>query len=399
MLSLLPFLKLFDEPLNCPSWLYFFILMAIAALWSVRNRGKISLDYLCVVFILICVISGLANEISAGRWIRLCLLAVVISVFGSLLRNDSLRRVHCNMLQWVLVGAAGMVVITLATVFLPNYNSGAYFGRLPGNPMLIAPVCALCFLWSLSRCLNHSRINEKYRLLDYFFLVASTLALIALSSRGAMIASAVASVVILIYKGDLKRKLLFGGVVLLMLITTVVPVTLEMQRKMQFASDKESYFASRENLWNNRILEIEEHWAEGTGFRNPQHTANEFDCFGADADAGREDAGSGWLYMMSSLGIAGFGCFLWIYGRGLWRVWCRRNVFMLSLLIMFGVHLIVESYITSAGSPLCAMLWLMIGCSAEIDAKYDRIEELPTVKAWSVRLRNRCVKNWVREVK
>lgn len=118
---------------------------------------------------------------------------------------------------------------------------------------------------------------------------------------------------------------------------------------------------TREAKWAIRIIEWESSPLFGVGF-----------CSVSKEDAvsagGKIEPGSSWLAVLSMTGAIGFILFCLLYFRA-----CKISIspherlgaLIGAILVIFGVHMIAEGYIYSAGSFLCYMVWLTIGCATD----------------------------------
>ena len=127
-----------------------------------------------------------------------------------------------------------------------------------------------------------------------------------------------------------------------------------------------SFIASREDKWNARISEFESSPIIGIGFAAVDPA---LDVVGL---GGTIEPGSSWLAVLSMSGIIGGILFLSVFLSGYKA--CRKmhtdkDALLSGLLTLFAVHMIAEGYVFAAGSFLCYLLWLVVGCC--FDRKYE----------------------------
>ena len=127
-----------------------------------------------------------------------------------------------------------------------------------------------------------------------------------------------------------------------------------------------STFNSREDKWEQRIVEFKSSPIFGYGFASVD-PANKDNSIG---DGGKSiETGSSWLSVLSMTGIVGFFIIMRIYVRSfsLAYQW-RKESLLLSVLILLSVNMFTEGYIFFGGSFLSFLFWITIGvCS---DRKY-----------------------------
>lgn len=360
-MPLLPYLRLFPYLIDIPAWIYFTLMLGCGVWIYARSSGKLFVNFWSLAFCLICILSSAVNGIPVNGWSRLCCFLLLMLVFGPLTGNAYIARQRKNILKWCSRLSVGVSLTVIITCLMPMNNEESHFGLLPSDAMTIAPIASLAFVWGVAV----SNLDGMKNILVALVSAAiATFALILLSSRIAIAAAIVGGIAIIIFSRSGKSKKFFPIYVFMfvMAISCIFPLTPEMHRKLNYADEKGSYLASREQLWDNRRMEIYESPLYGKGFRQITHGSSDFDYFASNASNGKEEAGSSWLYLCSSLGIIGLGCFLAIWTKGMWSSVKRKDLFTTGALAMFGVHLIAEGYIMAAGAPLCLILWLTISC-------------------------------------
>jgi O-antigen ligase len=120
-------------------------------------------------------------------------------------------------------------------------------------------------------------------------------------------------------------------------------------------------FDSRSVKWNARIDEFKKSPICGVGFAAVDINGKDFS---ARSDK-HVEPGNSWLAVLSMTGLMGMIPFLIIIYRT-----CKvvvklprdKKVFYSGMLSFVLIHMMAEGYILSAGSFLCAITWLIIGC-------------------------------------
>ena len=81
--------------------------------------------------------------------------------------------------------------------------------------------------------------------------------------------------------------------------------------------------------------------------------------------SGMVEPGSGWLFLLSSMGLVGFLSFFIPFTYSMYSLFRRESVglngyFLGSLLFLFFFHLFFEGYLMASGAYLCFFLWLLL---------------------------------------
>lgn len=375
VLGLLPIIRLLPYSIVISSEIYYPIIVILGGSIIFSYHKELHFGLLTALLIATCIVSSAINIIPALGWKQLAAFTLMLTIYGPLISSQNLEKIRKRILHIMLWGCVGIAIITDITIMLPNQNEGAHFGMLPGDAMILAPACASALIWSVwlistGACDSHPR----KRLLQYIVvtgILLSCAAIVTLSSRIAIAACGCGLSIIgvnQIKHHKVKALAIFGGTIILV-STSFIPLTQEMDAKFDFARENGSFLASRENLWANRMAEMTESPMIGQGFRQMPYSASQFDYFGHAAEQGREESGSSWLYLFSTLGIAGGVIMLVIYVLALMRSLATSATLLAALLVMWGVHMCAEGYLFAAGSPLCVMTWLCIACG--LDCEWD----------------------------
>ena len=135
---------------------------------------------------------------------------------------------------------------------------------------------------------------------------------------------------------------------------------------------KGNTFSSRASRWDHRWEEFTDNPLFGVGFAaiDPKHT-DEYDTV-----TGVIETGSSWLSAVSMIGLLGIiPMFYMIYKttKGLYRKSCddSSSALILSILIVYYIHMVVEGYLFAGGNFLCFLFWLTLGIGHSRIMEYD----------------------------
>ena len=118
--------------------------------------------------------------------------------------------------------------------------------------------------------------------------------------------------------------------------------------------------SGRDLMWEDRIKDFKLSPIIGVGFANYVNiTYSKVDMF-----TGEDEPGSGWLYLLSSLGLIGFVFYIIPIVRIFSKI-NRESPISYYFLIFFCIHSIVEGYLLSTGSLLGILMWMSIATSLD----------------------------------
>lgn len=153
------------------------------------------------------------------------------------------------------------------------------------------------------------------------------------------------------------------------------PYTERLREKMTSSKKSGSLTGSRDNLWDDRMREFKAFPVFGVGFATVNMEYIETDKK-VNKETGTVEPGSGWLFLLSSMGFVGFLSFFIPYTHTLYLLFRRESIglngyFLGALLFMFFFHLYFEGYLISAGACLCFFLWLLLSECERITNKIN----------------------------
>ena len=301
-------------------------------------------------------------------WMRFMLFIGVLVIASPLFQNTFLQIFRQYCLYSILAICIIVSIISFIFFFMGinfmDYTAnldfaekGGLFGGLANHSIVLGivsgiSICTLLFLG----------ITKRWWWL--VLIIPCVGSLLFAASRGAVGATIVGAIAILIASRKYSNSRTKIWVILLTTIAAMFYVsnnTNIMDGINSKSVDRSSsFFESREDKVNYRIEEFQESPIIGIGFSTISlHGGDEIDI-----QSGRIEPGSSWFSLLSMTGIIGFIFFISIIYK------CFRaqinnssqyNILLLGLLLFFVVSLFSEGYVFAAGSPLCFMLWLLIG--------------------------------------
>lgn len=251
-----------------------------------------------------------------------------------------------------------------------------YVMGIMNHSMILSPISALSAFYSFCGLINNSA-STKVQKAKYFisFLLAVYVVLIS-ASRAALFALIIS---ICLYVMKTKYVKTFLGLIFVIAICVSIfnkdnLLFSAISSKFEADNDRSSsLFVSREYLWQNRFNELKTSPIFGIGFATID--INDPKC---NLDVNSIEPGNSWFFALSSTGLVGFLSLLYIIFSVITRLYERadRNSecnLLLCTIVFFGIHMIAEGYIFSAGNPLACLFWMSIMISEDF---LQRCEQL-----------------------
>lgn len=313
-------------------------------------------------------------------WQRFVLFIFLVIAVSPLVKNPKAIDFRLRLFKGTVLCCAAIGVISFCCYFvginymrsawdnslLSNYqvmNTGT-FGGITSHAMLLAPISSIGVLtWIYLSNLYGKRIF-------WVFAAMCAISVLFAASRATLAATLVGACIYFLCssKGLGKNMKRIAGLVVIIAVTS--PLWGSALDGLRAKNDAKTTITSttvgvnlgtREAKWAIRIMEWESSPLFGVGF-----------CSVSKEDAvsagGKIEPGSSWLAVLSMTGAIGFILFCLLYFRA-----CKMSIspherlgaLIGGILVIFGVHMIAEGYIYSAGSFLCYMVWLTIGCATD----------------------------------
>lgn len=352
---------------------------------------RIAMDGLFFVFLLYlgCNLLIMDPPTVFHSWERLVIFVELMLLVSPLLKSDDFREFRRKAMKCVLILSVAVSVSSFVAYFvginLMSGESGEYFseysnmggtfGGVTKQSMILGLVsgAAVCYM---SYC-YYRTCRRAYLCLALVCMASVFFA----ASRGALLATIVAVLVVLYYASH--SKLVFfktlTGVVLCLLLTFPLwkDVTAGVQQKQESRSRMDGAFDSRTDKFAARVAEFKSSPVVGIGFSSVDPNGKDF----YNRKTGTIEPGSSFLAVLAMTGLVGFAFVSTIILLSFTRSGARSRddgVLLKGLIMLFGVHMLIEGYIFAAGSPLCMFFWLVVGVS--FDSRTAICQILPNAR-------------------
>lgn len=353
-----------------PDAFYYGTFMA-ALLWMVFQGGFV-FSYIWLPFLIAIFLSVIVNDIPTYFQVgfRIIAFLAVTFVVGPFLINPIIviwRRllfVHSlTFIRWIVIFSF------LAWIIKPDLVNGkSGFEGFTNQSMLLGLLSGISFIYSLYRFYLSSQFIGRY--LEAGIAIASFVILILAGSRSALGSTMLAAVFFYsrIYRYQVMRLgRVFFTVLCLAVLTSGIwwSYTERLREKMENGEKGGSITKSRDGLWEDRMDEFKAFPFFGVGFAAINMKYSDEGLKSNKANSGTIEPGSSWLFLLSSMGLAGFLSFFIPFFRILYLLFTKESVglngyFLGSLLFLFLFHLFFEGYIVASGAYLCLFLWLLL---------------------------------------
>ncbi len=246
-------------------------------------------------------------------------------------------------------------------------TDGFYYSGITNQSMVLGPISAIVIIYYFCN-LNLQTKRKKY--IFILLILISSAILLLTSSRAAIGATILACCFYLFVKS--KNPLNYFKYIfsIMFMISMTYPLWddyLEGINKKMEIQESMNGETSRSVMWDARLLEFNSSPIYGIGYASVfvNSAGYSYD------NEGSVEYGSGWLGLLSSIGILGLISFTLLFINIFWGLYKYRNKneqipFYLSIMVFFASHIIYEGYILSSGNILSIFFWTILGYSNEI---------------------------------
>lgn len=355
-----------------------YLVMFIMSVYTLLKSRGVCLGMLFLVIYLGCNIIICSPDAIFKSWLRLAFLIVLLVVVSPLVQSCYLRKLRKDMLNVTLWIASVLSVASFFCRFLginfmyasanSDYNTAGTFAGLFNQSMMLGPVASISAVFCAYKAFECDKRNTKR-----LYMIASLLCFAAVffsASRSSLLCAVVGLYVMFQKLINNRRRFLKAIIYVLVVASVTFPLWIGLTdgviEKNISNIEAGSSISSREKKWNARIDEFNSSQLFGIGFASVDPV---YDDVGIN---GTIEPGTSWLAVLSMTGVLGFILFFYVFRSG--YLVCRRmhkkdDALLVGLLVLFAVHMIAEGYVFAAGSFLCFLLWLVIGCC--VDRNYD----------------------------
>lgn len=312
-------------------------------------------------------------------WERLLSFSLMFLVASPIIQSKEVRKVRHKLLGMVILFSIVISGISFFCFFVgvnlfeggyieefnADYNENlGYFSGITKQSMILGPLAGISTIYLLDRIL------KKRNAIMYPLVVLTVGAMLFAASRGALIALIGSVFFSIAIKYRLGKRLLKTSVMIFFLYMLIYPFA-----STYINSVINKHGDIEEGSFGTRTEKVEARWAEfkkspvcGIGFAAVDvNGKDEYDTV-----SGAIEPGSSWLAVLSMTGIIGFLLFSSIYFLSYISVRDSESILLFCMLIFFSIHMLIEGYIYASGSPLCYIMWLVLGnCYDYKCYKYD----------------------------
>lgn len=343
-----------------------FGLVAFYILISFLKEKRI--NYTMLLFIIVAVLSIIVNDINEifSPWMKLISFIIFMIAIGPLVENKLASKFKVNLFK-----ASSIFIIFISVLSFVGYilnlsfiNNSSGFSGLTNQSMLLGPIAGLSSLIALNLIFNSK--NSKYKLFYIALISISILTCLLAASRGALVSLFISILVFLYlhYKSRIGKLIKIAFAISFIIIATSsiwLPYASNVINKSEARRESDNLFSNRQTMVIDRIEDFKESPLFGVGFasmRNIYHSKFSL--------SGVLEPGSGWLFIISTMGLLGLILFLKLMIYPAIQILKKDLIksshsLIISVLIFFALHLIIEGYMLSTGGFLFFYLWLTIG--------------------------------------
>lgn len=359
-----------------PIWILGIIsLLTYCLLKDKKIKVSIPLWLFCIVVLLGLLINQ--PPIYYRSLERFAAFAINIAFLSPLITTPLLSKTRKIMLRIALVSLRIIVVCSFIAyllginLFKNAVANDVYWGfsGITSQSMILAPICAISLLESIWHFLYVDNTQVKKRLW-LSLIIMSIWTMFAAGSRGSILA-ALFALIPLIYYYNMKQKLYIHIAIAAIIALIALPselydkMTYSISRKQLSAKRQNSMTSSRDEKWIARFDEFKSSPLLGVGFATQTKLTSDDNMQWIKKTGGLEP-GSSWLAILAMTGGLGLICILWFNLKLYFDLTtrCKEHVnaiFLLSILLFFIIHGIVEAWILYSGSFIFFLYWLLVG--------------------------------------
>lgn len=359
-----------------PDLVYYGVFLG-SFIWLVI-RGGLHISGKYLPFLLAIFFSVWVNDIPAffRTYFRIMAFLAIVLMVGPFVINQRLIKYRRLLLirslifiRWIIVGSFVVWLI------MPSFVLGTKgFQGLANHSMLIGPLGGISLLYGLYRFYLAETTTMRCKEIGH--IVISFLVILLAGSRAALGGMILGVIVFYVrkYRHYTARLIKIGVAFLLSLVATFSlwwPYTERLRSKMELSENTGNLTSSREGLWQDRINEFYAYPFFGVGFASYNLDYVSDTTYAINMKTGTVEPGSGWLFLLSSMGLIGLLSFSVPVGYLFFIIYKNDSLgvngsLICSLLVLLSAHMFFEGYIVSSGAYLCFFLWLLLAESEQI---------------------------------
>lgn len=362
---------------NYPSYYTFVIGISIVLILFFSEFPRLYTPIILLLVYIGCSLAILDPPPIFNVWGRFIAFVAIMTITSPMIQNENMRILRRFCLYEVIALCVLLSFISFFCFFLGiNYmtyeanmeftDKGGLFSGITNHSIMLGIVSGISIC-----ALLYKSITGKWLWLIPMIPCMGSLALSA--SRGALLATIIAAIVILLVarrNRENRGRIWYVLILVLGISAYAVTNTNIMNGFVSKVSDRNevSIFTARENKIKYRVEEFKSSPILGIGFSTIDPSLGD----GYNSKDGTIEPGSSWFAVLSMTGIIGLLICLGIFFRAIWTQWREhtcRGILLLGLFTFFAASFASEGYIFAAGSPLCFTFWLVVGNC--IDSRYE----------------------------
>ncbi|MPL77456.1 hypothetical protein SDC9_23312 [bioreactor metagenome] len=339
-----------------------FILLIIKYIIPSNFRNNI----ITLLFLFFILVSILVNDINPifKPYQKFLIFVMIVSIFGPLFNSNKMVLFRYNLLKHLKILIIVFVFLSFIAIILGfQLITNQRFHGLANNSMLMGPLSSIaaliCIDWYKD---NHLRRNKVVFISMFFISIFSVL---LSASRSAIFALLFSLFLYFLIKSKnlistLKYLSLFFIISFFVIKMNPYNVLNNLYDKIEQRESIDNFTSGRDLMWEDRIKDFKVSPIIGVGYANYVNTIYSR----VDFTSGDDEPGSGWLYLLSSLGIIGFVLYLFPIVKII-RHYNKHSPISFYFLVFFCLHSFVEGYLLSIGSILGVLMWISISSSLD----------------------------------
>jgi O-antigen ligase len=334
--------------------------IAISAFYT-----KPTISIYMVIFLAISMFSIILNEINSyfSPWERLMAFFVLVFVLGPFGNTNFLLRFKNQLVRYSRLLLFLITIISFIFFLFGFYIiEGKGFSGITTHSMMLAPYASISALYALDSYNTLNKQKKSLRILYLTILSLSIVVVIITASRGA-IGALLISIIFYFYVKNRNRignffkyTAFISSIILLFMTINPGSIFDTLFGKLQRT---EGYSSGRDIMLSDRIKDFKYSPVIGVGFATMKETSNS----AINKDINSIEPGSGWLFLLSSIGLLGTLFFVLLIIPPIYIIIKKYPEFIVyaSIAVFFIIHLTIEGYPLAVGSPLFGLLWLNMG--------------------------------------
>jgi len=303
---------------------------------------------------------------------RLLTWILLISAVGPLIYNKQLIRFRSRMFESIL--NVFMIIGGISFFYwlagLPNLGRGHFTGIM-AHSMLLAPIASLGGIYAFYRFINIGSRRLRYIYISLF--IFNTIDVLLAASRSSFVGFMLGLLILILFNKFKYRKIVILTVVLSILAATIgmndtdVYVSSNSNNEILSHMESRGMQNTRDELWQDRILEFKGHPIFGVGFATQEDERNVVSR-NVGSGKGNVEPGSNYLMILSTTGTVGTLAMIYfllkpLLSRKFWRRITSSKRYLLASYAFFSIHFLAEGYLFASGSLMAFVFWTLVGAT------------------------------------